>query len=128
MLSILDRDVSRIFSTRWLTRACDREPKGEPPILSRATPLFARTILDAAMVLAFATLATGTFAQNEKRQFSECLHQAARGGELVPQRNTGLDHAFEAIYDLDFYKADGDLLEFIAERPYNPLGPAAQPA
>jgi hypothetical protein len=85
-------------------------------------------IRDAAIMLAFTTLATGIFAQNEQPQFSECLHQATRGGELVPQRTTALDHAFQAIYDLDFDKADGNLLQFVAERPHDPLGPAAQAA
>jgi hypothetical protein len=85
-------------------------------------------IRDGAIMLAFATLPSGSFAQNEKPQFSECLHQVVRGSELVPQRNTALDHAFQAIYDLDFHKADENLLQFIAARPHDPLGPAAQAA
>jgi hypothetical protein len=79
-------------------------------------------------MLAFMTLATVTFAQDEKPQLSGCLHQATQGDELVQQGNTAVEHAFQAMYDLDFNKADGNLLRFIAERPYDPLGPAAQAA
>ena len=51
-----------------------------------------------------------------------------RGDELVSQGNTTLDHAFQAIYDFDFDQADRNLLQFIAERPHDPRGPAAQAA
>src|SRR4051812_9448693 len=76
VFSLLDRDASRILSTSRSTRACDLRQKSEPPIPPGAAGPFARMIRDAAIMLAFTTLATGIFAQNEQPQFSECLHQA----------------------------------------------------
>jgi hypothetical protein len=59
-------------------------------------------------------------AQNEEPQLAEY--------QLHPNPDARLDHAFLAMYDLDFAKADAELSQFVAEKPNDPVGPAAQAA
>lgn len=39
-----------------------------------------------------------------------------------------LDGAFDAMYDLDFSKADSEIAQFVRESPGDPMGPAARAA
>ena len=78
------------------------------------------------MILVLSVL---SFGQDDEPQL-EAFRQQESGTEGGIQQSpvTMLDRAFLAMYDLNFAGADSDLAQFVAERPNDPCGPAAQAA
>lgn len=85
--------------------------------------------LQTVITLLALSLATEACAQGRALQSAEHLHKETlaanptRDGHLLL-----LDGAFDAMYDLDFNKADSEIAQFVRESPGDPMGPAARAA
>jgi len=80
------------------------------------------------VLVSLTLIISGTaFGQDEEPQLTEYLLDNHHVSAQVPS-TTILERAFYAMYDLDFGTADVELNQFVAQRPTDPLGPAAQAA